>query len=95
MKFHRYLVNDSPILDIEKLNESDTNLLLEIFNDIKEKEFPSILHQLESKFPSRVTIDRIILRVLGYDADDIDRVLDYLYPALAKEIQQLKALMEG
>jgi len=28
--------------------------------------------------------------VLGFDVDEINRILDYLYPALANEIQQPK-----
>jgi hypothetical protein len=33
--------------------------------------------------------------VLGFGDDEFERLLDYLYPALAKEIEQLKILMEG
>jgi len=36
-----------------------------------------------------------MLRVLGFGDDDINRILGYLYPALANEIQQLKTLMQG
>jgi len=36
-----------------------------------------------------------LLRVLGFGVDEINRILDYLYPALANEIQQLKTLMQG
>jgi len=31
--------------------------------------------------------------VLGFGDDEINHILDYLYPALAKEIEQLKTLM--
>jgi len=37
----------------------------------------------------------VVLRVLGFDEDEVRRILDYLYPALANEIEQLKALMKG
>jgi hypothetical protein len=36
-----------------------------------------------------------VLKVLGFSDDEINRILDYLYPALANEIQQLKTLMQG
>jgi hypothetical protein len=36
-----------------------------------------------------------VLGVLGFGVDEFDRILDYLYPALANEIQQLKTLMRG
>jgi hypothetical protein len=40
-------------------------------------------------------VDRILLKLLGYDKDKIEEILDYLYPALANEIENLKQLMEG
>jgi len=42
-----------------------------------------------------VAIDKAVLGVLGFGDDEINRILDYLYPALANEIQQLKTLMQG
>lgn len=35
------------------------------------------------------------LQVLRFGDDEINRILDYLYPALASEIEQLKTLMQG
>jgi len=61
----------------------------------KAMEFPSLLKQLKDKFPVRVEIDKLMLGVLGFGDDEIDRILDYLYPALANEIEQLKTLMRG
>jgi len=69
--------------------------LFEAFDEVKYTDFPSILEQLKTKFPARLTIDKAILRVLGFGDDEINRLLDYLYPALANEIQQLKTLMQG
>jgi len=43
----------------------------------------------------RVEMGKVILHLLGFGDDEIDRILDNLYPALANEIQQLKTLMEG
>jgi len=33
--------------------------------------------------------------MLGFGDDETNRILDYLYPALANEIQQPKTLMQG
>jgi len=33
--------------------------------------------------------------VFGFGGDEINRILGYLYPALANDIQQLKTLMQG
>jgi hypothetical protein len=62
---------------------------------VKDESFPSILEQLKTRFPLRVEIDKALLRVLGFGDDEISRIVDYLYPALANEIEQLKRLMEG
>jgi hypothetical protein len=35
-----------------------------------------------------VAIDKAVLGVLGFGDEKINRILDYLYPALANEIQQ-------
>jgi len=50
---------------------------------------------LKTKFLARIAIDKTVLRVLGFGDDEIDRLLDNLYPALANEIQQLKTLMQA
>jgi len=33
--------------------------------------------------------------MLDFGGDEINHILDYLYPALANEIEQLKTLMQG
>jgi hypothetical protein len=33
--------------------------------------------------------------VFGFGDNEIDRILDYLYPALANKIEQLKTPMQG
>ena len=53
------------------------------------------MDQLKNKFDARVEIDEAVLRVLGFGDVEIDRILDYLYPALVNEIEQLKKLMQG
>lgn len=95
MKFHSYLVDKSIILNIEKLSEVDKKLLLESFDAYKNENFPSLLQQLKTKFSGRVEIDKSLLKVLGFGEDETSRILDFLYSALAKEIEQLKALMQG
>jgi len=42
-----------------------------------------------------VAIDKTLLRVFGFGGVEVNCLLDYLYPALTNEIQQLKTLMQG
>jgi len=83
------------IPDVDKLHKQNVENLLKIFDKYKEIEFPSVIDQLQNKFGPRVEIDKAILLVLGFGEDEINRILDHLYPALANEIQQLKTLMQG
>jgi len=95
MKLHEYALQESLILNPNALSEGDRRILLEIYDKTKDQPFPSLLQQLKAKFALRVEIDKAVLRVLGFGDDEIDRILDYIYPALAKEIEQLKTLMQG
>jgi type I restriction-modification system DNA methylase subunit len=95
MKFHEYMLKDSWILNPKTLSSDDRKLLLTLFDTIKDTPFPSILEQLRTRFAPRVEIDKAILKILGFNDEEVNQLLDYLYPALANEIQQLKTLMEG
>jgi len=90
-----YTLKEFQVLDTRKLSESERKTLLEAFDEVKDTDFPSILEQLKTKFPARLTMDEAVLRVLGFGDDEINRILDQLYTALANEIQQLKTLMQG
>jgi hypothetical protein len=73
----------------------DKRPLLDLFERIKNKEFPCILDQLKGKFPPRKEIDTTLLQFMGYSTKEAEQFLDYLYPALAQEIEKLKTLLEG
>jgi type I restriction-modification system DNA methylase subunit len=95
MKLHQYQIRNSFTLNIKMLNSEDRKILLVLFDKLKNLEFPSILEQIKGKYPLRVEIDRAILRVLGFSDEEASFMLNYLYPALANEIEKLKTLMEG
>jgi len=83
------------IPNIDSLPEKALSLLLQTFSAIQNVEFPNILDQLRNRFSTRAETDKMLLEFLGYDKDEAQRILDYLYPALANEIEQLKTLMAG
>ena len=62
---------------------------------VEELKRGGVLEQLRGRFWARVEIDRAILKVLGFNEQETNQILDYLYPALTKEIEQLKTLMQG
>jgi len=95
MAFRKYVMSNLAVLDPSSLSENHRKIVLRTFDKVKDVEFPSFLEQLEHTHPLRKKIDETILKILGFKEEDIKDLLDYLYPALAKEIQQLKTLMAG
>lgn len=93
--FRKYVMSSLDALDPLKLSADQRAVLLKIFDKIKDVEFPSFLKQLENRFPARVEIDTLMLGILGFDDYEINTILDFLYPALACEIERLKTLMQG
>ena len=90
MQIDEYTLDEMLIINPKTLTIKHKEPLLQLFNKVKNQPFPSILEQLRDRFPLRVEIDRAVLRVLGFGVDEINRILDYLYPAFANKIQQLK-----
>jgi hypothetical protein len=82
-------------LNTEKIPKSQKELLLGVFDKVRDVSFPCVSEQLRSRFWARVEIDKAILKVLGFNEQETNQILDYLYPALTKEIEQLKTLMQG
>jgi len=95
MEINDGMINDFLLLDIASLNRNEKKHLLDLFEKIGKTEFPSILEQLKTKFAPRKEIDTMLLQIMGYSDKEADQLLDYLYPALANEIEKLKTLMEG
>jgi hypothetical protein len=95
MEINDAMINDFLLLDIALLRKNEEQLLLDLFEKMKNIEFPSILEQLKTKFTPRKELDIILLQLIGYSTKESNDFLDYLYPALAEEIEKLKTLMEG
>jgi len=95
MQLHKYVMDDLLVVHPLRLSKSQKKAILKTFEEVKDVEFPSFLKQLKDKFVARVAIDKTVLKVLGFSDDEISRILDGLYPALATEIEQLKTLMAG
>jgi hypothetical protein len=95
MKLHEYGLRDLWVINPKTISANDRTVLLDLFTSIKNISFPSVLDQLRTKFSTRIKIDRAMLKILGYTNDEAIELLNFLYPALTSEIEQLKKLMEG
>jgi ferredoxin-type protein NapH len=87
MKIHGYKLREFNFLNTEKLSQMQRNELLNLFREIGTVELPSILTQLENKYPLRLRLDMAILKILGYGEAEASRILNQLYPLLAEEIK--------
>jgi len=95
MEINKGMIYDFSLFDPSSLNEKEKNQLQELFREVENTEFPSITDQLRNRFEGRVRIDKAFLEIFGFEDSEIKEILDYLYSALANEIEQLKTLMAG
>lgn len=94
MQIDKYTLNDLLALNCRTLSIEEKEFLLKVFEKVKDQTFPSITEQLRNKFSGRIEIDNVILETLGFSGAEKRRLIDYVYPALANEIENLKALMK-
>jgi len=95
MEINDSMIHNFLLLNIDSLDKSEKRHLIELFERTKNTEFPSIIDQLNGRFSARKEIDRMLLQLMGYSLKEADQLLDYLYPALANEIEKLTTLLEG
>jgi hypothetical protein len=75
------------IFNLNELDSKEKVKLQNVFNKLKDKEFPSIKEQYLSSSPERRLLDSTVLEVLGMEKKQIDNILDALYPLIAEELQ--------
>ena len=92
MKIHKYMLEELFAPREEKLSKANYSKLINVFNQVENTKFPSILEQLENKHPLRKLIDEAWLEILGYKGD-ASHILEDLYESLAEEIVILRKMM--
>ena len=75
------------IFDVSALNAEAKTKLLNLFNDLCNKELPSILDQYVSSNEMRVNLDIGILSVLGFSDEEARKILFPLYEAIIDEMK--------
>lgn len=77
-------------LKIEERSKKEKQTLLNLFEKLKDIEFPSILEQLENRFWARVELDKTILKILGFTNKEINEWLPKVYDALVEELKSMR-----
>lgn len=75
------------IINPKKLSAKQKQTLLNLFENIRNTEFPSIIEQLETKFWARMELDKTILQILGFTDKEIEEWLSKVYKVLVKELK--------
>jgi hypothetical protein len=82
-------LNSFTVFNSKKLSEKDLIRLNSLFKDLKETKFPSIVEQLEERYPARLKLDEMILNILGFSNEEINKWLPLVYDALVKELKAI------
>ena len=80
-------------LHIPNLASCDTSSLLTAFEQVRYVEFPPLVQQFENPPEARQIIDCAVLKTIGYDDNEIDRLLPEIYQAMAVEMRSWQELM--
>jgi hypothetical protein len=73
------MINDFLVLDIDSLDRNQRRQLINLFKEMKDVEFSSILEQLKTRFASRGELDIALLQVKGYLNEEAAHLLESLY----------------
>ena len=90
----KYKILEFPVLNINNLNDDEKDTLLNIFTQVRHVQFNSFLEQLREQNPNRVLIDKEILRILGYDENELDDILDLIYRVLIAKCEECLFVMK-
>ena len=95
MRLNDEQIQDAMILNLDKINNQQRKQLLDTFECIREKEFSSILEQLQNKDENRMKIDETIMKILGFNDKESKSLTDRFQGSLKSEILSLKAMMQA
>ncbi|MHA1401943.1 MAG: HsdM family class I SAM-dependent methyltransferase [Candidatus Heimdallarchaeaceae archaeon] len=80
------------ILNFDRLSQNKKHTLVNLFEKLKDVRFPSIVEQLENRFPARISLDKTTLKILGFSDKEISEWLPKVYDALVEELGAMKSI---
>jgi len=80
------------LFNIQNLSIDEKQILLNLFEKIRNIEFPSIIEQIEKRFWARVELDKTVLRILGFSNKEIGEWLPKVYDAIVEELKTIKEI---
>ena len=89
---HKYILRDFYIIDPHELSKEERTKFLDLFHTLSKQKVPSLAEQYTSVPELKKEIDTAILSALGFDDDEIEKILSDLYEALRIEFEALQEI---
>lgn len=80
------------IINFNILTDDEIQAIKNVFETIKSVDFPSLLEQFEQRFWARIELDKIFLRLIGFNNKEINDWLLKIYDALVDEFNAMKGV---
>lgn len=80
------------IIDFSSLSDIEIQNLKNLFDKIKNIEFPSLLKQIEERFWARIELDKTFLKIIGFNNREINEWLPKIYDLLLEELKIMKEI---
>lgn len=93
VKWRKDALEQTLVLDEDKMSQSDTRALLSIYEEMKNDPFPSLLTQLRTEYAPRIRIDTAIAKALGWKNYTDITDLRPLYSTLVVKLDELRTMM--
>ena len=61
------------IFNFNNLTDSEKEIMFNLYEKLKDLNFPSIMSQIENRFNARIELDKTILKILGLFNREIKR----------------------
>lgn len=75
------------IIDINKLDEETIDDLLDLYDELKDNEFKSLVAQFTEQTKNRIKLDTKLLTILGFERKEIEKMLPQVYEAISYELR--------
>ena len=94
MKLHDYMLKRLLVPNPQQLTKEERKYLLNTFEKVKKKPFPSITTQLKEAIKTRKIIDKAWFKILG-QKEVTDDFLKEFYTSILTEIEIIDKLMRA
>lgn len=92
MKWRKNDLKALPVPSLDSLTDDERERLLDLYDEVADREFPALVHQFESRFDARRDIDETWNDILDWGYDN--EALDTLYDQVASFLTDMKEMMD-